>query len=156
MRFTEILNEGGALSFPGFGLGLFTRGHYEFIANAISEIGDKVVQDHVADWFCGVFKRDRSAFKPSQFKNAAMKGGYGAKGKFQQRQFYYLAYMVHQIEDKHMQDFIANWLGDLFQGQGERGGGFNKTRWLQFCLSGSTANTNKAVRKQRALPPAAE
>lgn len=133
----DILNEmpwGGATSFGGFGQGIFRRAHYNYIADAISEVDDEQAKEFLANWFADIFSKDSARFKPEQFKKAAMSGCHvGSTPTFQSRHFYYLATLIHRVSDQHIREFLTTWTGELI---GRTNEDFKQNRWKHFCETG--------------------
>lgn len=126
----EMLDEYGRHGFPGYGMRLFSRQHYQFVADKLNMVEDQPAREFLTDWFSDLFVRDNAAFRSEQFAKAVENGIRAAHPTFQQRHFYYLAEHVKQVEDPHIRAFLTDWIADTI---GRTNHNFQTERWKKFC-----------------------
>ena len=131
-EFYTQINEYGKHGFPGYGMSLFARQHYNYIASSLADIGDETVRMDLCEWFCKVFSRDNYSFKDHLFTGWVKERKRGGTGSatFQQRHFYYLAEWIKNESDPHRKEFLAGWLGTMFDRCNEN---FKMSLWKKFC-----------------------
>lgn len=131
----------------GFGKRFFTAGHYFYIANALHEMRDAMVRDHLAKWFGEAFKLDNPAFDAQTFQTAVLNGARYANPRWQQRHYYYLAHEVAEITDPHEREFVCEWLAKEI---GRPNPNFNGERWREYCHLPSANDDRQRVARGRA------
>jgi hypothetical protein len=127
----EVIFEYGRKGFPGYGMGLFGQRFYEYMVNQLHDVSDPQARTWLVDWLSQVFQRDNGKFNAGRFQKAvADNKHYNARPSFQQRHFYYLAHWVKEIQDKHIHDFVRDWLGRVAGGTNSQ---FKASVWNQYC-----------------------
>jgi hypothetical protein len=128
---SQLVQEYGRKGFPGYGMGLFSQRFYEYMVNELQAVADEPARKWLAEWLSEVFQRDNFKFSPSRFQKAvADHKTYNARPSFQQRHFFYLAQWVKEIQDKHIHDFVRDWLGRVAGGTNSQ---FKTNVWNQYC-----------------------
>lgn len=126
MRYSEILTVTEAV---------FGRGLQHLIMKRIEGNPDEAVRQHVADWFERLFVADDPAFPLKRFQNGTMGKAATRHGPppITNKQVSALGKAISTIEDPHMREYIANWIGDSSVFANGAGG---EKRWLHLCLTG--------------------
>lgn len=130
-----IIQEGfGRHGFPGFGQGIFRQAYYEFIASQIARYPDETIRLDLGEWFSNAFRRDSGRFKEDIFMRWVRENKRGGRGedsaKFQQRHFYYFAYLIKTESDPERRKFLADWMGEMFRYNNNN---FDTDRWAKHC-----------------------
>lgn len=130
-----IIQEGyGKHGFPGFGQGIFRQGYYEFIASQIARYPDEVIRLDLGEWFSEAFRRDSNRFDEDRFMRWIRENKRGGRGEhsttFQQRHFYYLAYLIKMEGDPERREFLTNWMGEMFSYNNNN---FKMSLWKKHC-----------------------
>lgn len=150
MKVTELLSEmaGRAQRHPGYGLAIFGRRHYFYIADAVIRIDDHEIRDYVTHWLSNIFSRDNPNFQPARFESFIAKSMTSDKfsPEFQQRHFHYFAGEVAKESDPEIKEWLADWLGTV---TGRTNRGFNQARWNKFCGVGEGDEWKEQVMRPR-------
>lgn len=131
MLITELFEYQGLRGFGGYGMGYFTRRHYEVLASQVADMeGPDAVRETVLKWLCDTLKRDNFKFNEASFRKASQTKNWRASADFQQRHYYYIAECVKNIDNPAMREFMCNWFADLFK---RTQGNFRSKVWFTYC-----------------------
>ncbi len=128
----QTIVEYGKHGFPGFGKGLFTQQHFEYVVSQIANVPDDVLRLDLGQWFCNAFDRDGSNFKAGKFMDWVRENKRSSRSSatFQQRHFYYFAHLIKMEGDPHRREFLTEWMGEMFR---RCNPAFKQSLWDKFC-----------------------